>query len=247
MLAAVVFEPSAPLLVPEVAGPAATDTVAVRAAAVSALASATTGCDKWIALGATDCGGSGQMPTPSEVGTFARFGVDVSVTLTAGRTDPHAVDPEMSLSMLVAAWLRGQSGIDRCRPVLVGADTSAAGCAVVGRGLATEIAASDERFGVLVVGDGATALSAKAPGGGLRESAVVLQKVIDEAMAGPEPERLAALSEPECEAEGVAGRVAWQVAAALCTGLAVRSEVLYADAPFGVGYTVARWIPEGAR
>ena len=125
MLAAVVFEPSATLLVPEVAGPAATDTVAVRAAAVSALASATTGCDKWIALGATDCGGSGQMPTPSEVGTFARFGVDVSVTLTAGRTDPHAVDPEMSLSMLVAAWLRGQSGIDRCRPVLVGADTSA--------------------------------------------------------------------------------------------------------------------------
>ncbi|MFT4127318.1 MAG: hypothetical protein QM662_13960, partial [Gordonia sp. (in: high G+C Gram-positive bacteria)] len=97
--------------------------------------------------------------------------------------------------------------------------------------------------GVLVVGDGATALSAQAPGGGLRVSAVAVQERIDAALASADRPALAALDPQVCAAEGVGGRTVWQVAAALVGDRAVAPDLRYAAAPFGVGYTVVTWTP----
>ncbi|OPX15641.1 hypothetical protein B1964_08860, partial [Gordonia sp. i37] len=114
------------------------------------------------------------------------------------------------------------------------------------------LSAVSEPVGLLVVGDGATALSPKAPGGGERASAVRLQKRIDTALECGDLETLADLDAQECDAEGVGGRVAWQVAAAVARASRAHTDVdparldpecLYAAAPFGVGYVVARWTP----
>ncbi len=246
----VVFVPSAPLLVPRLAGPAATDTEPVRDAAVSALRMAAEGIERWVAIGVSDEAARGRLSTP-HTGTFARFGVDVPVTLDPGRSDGATTTPApmatpMPLSMLIAGWLRGQVGVVRMGAMLVGRDTTPEECTRIGTELAAELeiggpGAEAVPIGVLVVGDGATALSAKAPGGGRRESAVVLQKVIDEAIGRPDPIGLAELGVADCEAEGVGGRAAWQVAVALCAGGELAARVDYCAAPFGVGYTVARW------
>ncbi|GAA1480546.1 hypothetical protein GCM10009624_09860 [Gordonia sinesedis] len=260
VLASVVFVPSAPLLVPQLAGPGAVDTAPVRDATVAAatrLAGVTT---DWVAIGADDPNPAAaeNLPVPRPVesfagtGTFARFGVDVPVRLASGavpgsgaETPPATVAETrpLPLSMLVAAWLRGLAGATRACPVVVDPDTAPAVCADVGRDLAARIDATATPIGVLVVADGASALTPKAPGGGRREPAVRLQQRIDDAFAAADAEALAALDPDACGESGVAGRPAWQVAAALVAGHRLRADVGYAAAPFGVGYTVATWTP----
>ncbi|MDL9936359.1 hypothetical protein QSJ18_06350 [Gordonia sp. ABSL1-1] len=246
MLAAVVFVPSAPLLVPALAGPAAEDTEPVRSAAVSALTEAVVGAGvrAWVAVGAADKAAIGRMPDGPSRGSFARYGVDVPVAFASG-VDPVQVDDagEMSLSMLIAAWFRAQAGLDRLCPLIVGPQTPPEECMRIGALLGADIEATDEPVGVLVVGDGATALSARAPGGGLRESAVAVQARIDHALATADLAAVGTLTATECEVDGVGGRAAWQVAAGLCNGQDLLARSIYADAPFGVGYTVARWSP----
>ncbi|MGW0035793.1 hypothetical protein [Gordonia sp. NPDC003376] len=268
MLASVVFVPSAPLLVPELAGPEAVDTAPVRDAVLAAVSAATPGVSSWIAVGAADQGpdGAGRADAdhgdlgPSEsdcadrgradtghpvTGTFARFGVDLPVRLTirgpATATGP--LDPRLPLSMLIAGWLREQMGVESIRPVIVAPAADPAHCADIGAALASCIDSDPAPVGVLVVGDGATALSAKAPGGGLRAEAVALQQDIDGALGSADRGALARLADVDCRAVGVGGRPAWQVAAALVGDRPLRSDVHYADAPFGVGYMVATWTP----
>lgn len=260
VLASVVFVPSAPLLVPQLAGPAAVDTAPVRDATVAAttrLAGVTT---DWVAIGADDPNSAvaGELPVPrpaeslAGTGTFARFGVDVPVRLERGAvTDPGAGTLSataagtrpLPLSMLVAAWLRGIAGAARACPVVVAPEAAPAVCADVGRDLAARIDATATPVGVLVVADGATALTPKAPGGGRRDPAVRLQQRIDDAFAAADADALAALDPDACLESGVAGRPAWQVAAALVAGRRLQADVGYASAPFGVGYTVATWTP----
>lgn len=261
VFACAVFVPSAPLLVPDLVGPAACDAQPVRAAAISAVSRSVPSVERWVALGADDeswpaVAGAGEATATRCVtdvpnaGTFARFGVDVAVTLDPERDPPeaHPGAPalvRMPLSMLIAAWLRGQTGIDRLAPVVIDPGSSPADCAMIGRTIATALAATPTPVGLLVVGDGAFALSPRAPGGGLRDSAVQLQQCIETAVAEADLEALAALNPDRCRAEGVAGRVAWQTAAALVSAAVPApgptSVLDYADAPFGVGYLVARW------
>ncbi len=245
MLQTVVFVPSAPLLVSELAGRDASDAEPVRAAALAAVRAAAADTDAWVAIGAGDT--SAATSGDRVVGdSFRRFGVDVPVTLDAnasgdpGRTPGQAGLP---LSMLIAAWFRGQSGIERIQPCVVNPDASPDRCRDVGGRLADSVEQSELRVGVLVVADGSISLSAKAPGGGLRESAVELQRRIDAAIASADVDALASLSVQECAAEGVGGRPAWQVTAELCRDRQFAAAVTYAAAPFGVGYTVATWTP----
>ncbi|RPA66068.1 hypothetical protein EF294_00195 [Gordonia oryzae] len=285
MFTCAVFVPSAPLLVPELAGPDADDTRPVREATRSAVRALADSATRWVALGADDVpvvpasGRAAAVPTDrprcgtdvAVTGTFARFGVDLPVTLDPAaeevgvQVDAERVRPRLPLSMLIAAWLREQAGADRVTPVVLDPSASPAQCAAVGDEIAAELSAVSEPVGLLVVGDGAIALSPKAPGGGERASAVRVQKRIDSALECGDVEALADLDVRECHAEGVGGRVAWQVAAAVtrasgahtCVTPAdmhparvdaarVDADFFYAAAPFGVGYVVARWTPISA-
>lgn len=243
VLASVVFVPSAPLLVPAIAGPHADDTDPVRTATLSAGRGLAAAASRWVAIGAADPGRSGRGPS----GTFARFGVDVPVNLTRTRGvcegDPAGIDPDMPLTMLIAGWLRGETGVDEVTPVIVAPDSGPGECARIGAELRARIDAVAEPVGVLVVGDGATSMTARAPGGGLRASSIDLQQRIDDALARADRATLAGLEPAECAAEGVSGRPAWQVTAALCGDDDLDGELLFADAPFGVGYAVAVWNP----
>ncbi|GEE02575.1 hypothetical protein nbrc107696_30210 [Gordonia spumicola] len=228
MLAEVAIVPSAPLLVPELAGPDAVETDVVRAAVDAAGRSLGASADRWIAIGAD-----------GRARRFAAYGVDVPVSVS--RTGD---DVPLPLSMLIAAWLRGRTAPDATVDAhLVADDASPAEAAERGRRLAEIIDADPEPVGLLVVGDGATALSASAPGGGDRPSAHEVQAVIDTAFAAADAEALNALDPRVCDAEGVGGRAPWQVLAGLAAGRTFTPTVRFVGAPFGVGYTVATWTP----
>ncbi|MFT4088925.1 MAG: hypothetical protein QM658_17560, partial [Gordonia sp. (in: high G+C Gram-positive bacteria)] len=202
MLAEVAVIPSAPLLVPELTGPGAPEAVAVRDAVRAAGVSLAEAARRWIAVGATPGDGPAVIPLR---GTFAGYGVDLPVVLSP-IADAGPAAPGMPLSMLVAAWLRGQcSGGEASRvgdeivvePLGVPAGATPQRCRALGETLTARLAASDEPVGLLVVGDGANALSRTAPGGGERESAWALQRKIDAALAAADGPALAALDPDE--------------------------------------------------
>lgn len=257
MLAALVFVPSAPLLVPDLAGPAASDTEPVRRAVLDAVAAVRdNGIDRWVALGAADAPTAGPVCEPVR-GTFARFGVDVAVatdtvtpmiTGATGDTAPDGASRRMSLSILIAGWLAERMALGPLQVCSVGSTTPPAECVALGAGLSARLDEGTERVGVLVVGDGSTALTDKAPGGGRRESAVALNDTVVAALGAADTAALTALDQQQCDVEGVGGRVAWQVSAGLVGDRSVRAALDFADAPFGVGYAVATWtVDHGGR
>lgn len=255
VFAGLIVVPSAPLLVPELVGPQATDTAEVRAAVLAAGAHLAARTTAWLAVG---CGPNSQTvsddsPDVANRGTFARFGVDVAVTLSddpvdggaaSTRIDGTPLGPQqMPLSMLIAAWLRGAVGAGALTPATLDAATTPAQCADVGTRLRAQIDADPHPIGVVVVGDGCISLTAKSPGGRRSESAAALQQQVDTALATADQGALARLDAAACAAQGVDGRAPWQTAAALVGRTPVRTESLYAHAPFGVGYNVVEWWP----
>ena len=90
----------------------------------------------------------------------------------------------------------------------------------------------------LVVGDGTAKRTLKAPGH-LDERAEAFDAEIAAALAAGDPDRLGALDEGLAGELWVQGLAAWHAAAALAGPW--RAELLYADAPYGVGYVVASW------
>ncbi|MEO9328677.1 class III extradiol ring-cleavage dioxygenase family protein [Gordonia aurantiaca] len=237
MLAVVVFVPSAPLLVPELAGPGAFDTEPVRTAVDDAAGDGrAAGVDRWVLVGASDEPVAGVV-RESGSGGFGRFGVDVRVHLS------DDAGPRMSLAALIGAWVRERAGLGPAEPFTVGRETAPAECAALGAELGRRLRDSHDRAGLLVVGDGSFALTPKSPGGARRDSAVALNDSIVAAIDDADTRALAALDPAACAAEGVGGRVAWQVAAAAVDqqDSTVVAKTRYADAPFGVGYVVATW------
>lgn len=245
--------PSAPLLVPELAGRAATDTAAVRDAALLVGRRLAASARIWLAVGAADRPGPPiESSGYARRGDFGAYGVAVPVTLGRVPSGTGAVSDDagaaLPLSMLLAGWLAGRSApiaaaAPATIPWTVDPAADAAACADSGRRLAAFADSLPEPVGLLVVADGATALTPKAPGGGQREAAVALQERIDEALASADTAALGDLDEADCLAQGVAGRAAWQVMAAACADRGMAADVVYRAAPFGVGYTVATWTP----
>lgn len=224
VLVAIVIVPSAPVLVPELAGAAAADIADLRNAVLTAAAVLP---DRWIAIGA---GAENAVWGPEAAGTFAGFGVDVAVGLS-----PHAdrMD-DLGLCALITGWLRGQvrPGARAEVRCFAPADDAVA----QGRALRTEIDAHPEPVGVLVVADGCNTLTPAAPGGHDPDSAAV-QAALDDALAGGDTAELAALPAT------VVGRAAFAVLAGLAGPALHPATELYRGAPFGVGYTVAVWQP----
>ncbi len=231
MLAAIAVTPSAPVLVPGLAGAAAAEVDAVRAAALRAAAALPS---RWIAVGA---GGAERVLGPATRGSYAGYGVDVAVTL-----GPEAPDRpvELPLCALWAGWLRGQVNPGGEVEVRVfGSDTPAGEAVSLGRALRAEIDRMDEPVGVLVVADGANTLTQAAPGG-YDPAAQQAQDALDDALAAGDPGAVAEL------ATGSVGRVAYQVLAGLAGPSACPARELARAGPFGVGYFVGVWIPDAA-
>lgn len=227
MLTAIALTPSAPVLVPELAGAAAAEVAGFRDAALAAVATLP---ESWIAIGV----GSGELVITRARGTFAGYGVDVPVSLCPEPSGPVA---GMPLCALFAGWLRGQANSAasvtvRVHPADLDADTAAAR----GRLLRQLIDAEPEPIGVLVVADGLTTLTPAAPGG-YDPAAEASQDALDNALASGDTAALSRLP------DGVVGRVAYQVLAGLAPAPAAATE-LRRGAPYGVGYFVGTWVPE---
>ena len=188
------------------------------------------GAPRWTAIGV---GATEARLGPDTAGTFAGFGADVPVQL--GRA-ASAFDPELPLAALIAGWLRPADVDIDMR--LVAPDDSPVFCTDLGRAVRAEIDADPQPHGVLIVADGASTLTPKAPGA-FDERSVDFQADVDRALQGGDPDALAVLDPVVCAELGAAGRPAWQVLAGLID--APKVENLYCAAPFGVAYYVGVW------
>ncbi|MEV6332490.1 class III extradiol dioxygenase subunit B-like domain-containing protein [Streptomyces sp. NPDC051909] len=234
MLVAAAVCPCPPLLVPAVAAGAASELAEARTACSDVLGVlAASRPDRLVVIGPAGEGERGVFPAGS-AGSFAGFGVDVTVRLGAG----PGGDRPLPASLAVAGWLLEHTDWADA-PVEglgVGEALEAARCAATGR----EIAASAERVALLVMGDGSACRTVKAPGY-LDERAEPFDAAVGRALGAADPAALLALDAELAYELKAAGRAPWQVLAGAAEGADLAGRLLYEDAPYGVGYFVAAW------
>lgn len=80
---------------------------------------------------------------------------------------------------------------------------------------------------------------------GFAEEGPAFDRIVTEAMAAGAFNRFLDLGEDFCDAAGECGLRSFQILAGALDGLAVRSELLSYEGPFGVGYAVAAFEPLG--
>ncbi|MER5968744.1 class III extradiol dioxygenase subunit B-like domain-containing protein [Streptomyces sp. NPDC002055] len=234
MLAAAAVCPCPPLLVPEVAAGAAAELDGLRTAcsdAVAVLAAARP--DRLLVIG--PAGPDEQGPYPSgAAGSFRGFGVDRAVRLGKGDASVR----ELPSSLAVAAWLLEHTDFTAAPVEGLGIDTAlpSGRCAALGR----ESAAGAERLALLVMGDGSACRTLKAPGY-LDDRAADFDAGTARALGAADTEALLAVDERTAHELKAAGRAPWQVLAGAAEGAGLAGTLLYDDAPYGVGYSVAVW------
>ncbi|MEV7426803.1 MULTISPECIES: hypothetical protein [unclassified Streptomyces] len=241
MLVSAAVCPSPPLLVPAVAAGAAPELDAARAACARALGVlAAARPDRLVVVGPAGETGLGVHPQGA-VGSFRGFGVDSEAVLGGVRTEPgpeSAAGRELPASLAVAAWLL-EHVLWSGAPVSglgVGEALAPEDCAGAGR----ELAAGADRVALLVMGDGSACRTVKAPGY-LDERAPAFDAEAARALAAADVPGLLALETEPARALKAAGRAPWQVLAGAAQGAGLGGELLYEDAPYGVGYFVAVW------
>ena len=234
MLVAAAVCPCPPLLVPEVATGAAPELDAARTACADAVGLlAASRPDRLYVVGPAGEGAVGVFPAGS-TGSFAGFGVDLSVRLGDG---PTAERP-LPTSLAVGAWLLGRADWADAPVEGRGVDERAVAeaCAATGR----ELAASADRVALLVMGDGSACRTVKAPGY-LDERAAGFDAGAARALGAADVAALLALDEELAYELKVAGRAPWQVLAGAAEGAGLEGRLLHEDAPYGVEYVVAAW------
>ncbi|GAA4199821.1 class III extradiol dioxygenase subunit B-like domain-containing protein [Streptosporangium oxazolinicum] len=220
MLVAAAVCPHPPLLVPELAGTAASELDDLRtacAAAIGALRDA--GADEIVVVGGAD--------------RTATYGADAAGSLAPWGVDVRSGEgePVLPLSLSVGRWLLGRERLTASGFHAISFGAAPRECASLGG----RLAATAGRVAMLVMADGSARLTEKSPGY-LDPRAEPYDRAIVEALARAE---VPALDPGEAAELWVAGRAALQVLGG-CGG-ALRGEILYDDAPYGVGYFVARW------
>ena len=225
MLSAIAIVPSAPVLVPELAGTAAPADLSAAVLAAAALLP-----PRWIVAGT---GRADDVLGPDCEGTFAGFGVDVRV----GLSPQEAELAELPLCALIGAWVRGQARPDASAQARVYREDHDADVArALGRQLRAELDQSSDPIGVLVVADGANTLTPTAPGG-YEPGNAEAQQTLDDALASGDSAALTRLPGQ------ILGRVAFQVLAGLTEPGPRTAKELYRGAPYGVGYFAGVWQP----
>lgn len=175
-------------------------------------------------------------PALARAGTAARAPGN-----TAARAPGNAAvgeRTELPLALGIGALLLDKAGYDGPRALWsVGGSASPAECARLGQ----DLAAPAERVALLAIGDGTARRSLSAPGY-LDERAEPFDAEVERAVRDGDMATLAALDPVLAHELMASGRPAWQVLAAALGGSAggaVRTEILYSSAPFGVAYLVA--------
>jgi aromatic ring-opening dioxygenase LigB subunit len=219
--------PHPPLLVPELVAGADGDVAAVRTACLAVATRLTSVAPHWVAVGAGPAGVLG----PDAAGTFAGFGVDVTVRMSDTAT--AAPDPAMPLAALVTAWLREQTGAQDVTMHLVPPDLSPDDCYALGERLAED----PNPVGLLIAGDGSHRHGDQAPGRP-DDRAGPFDDAVHEALAAADAKALQALDPHLADELGAAGRAPWQVlAGVLGEGRWTAEAQLLV--PFGVAYHLA--------
>ncbi len=221
------FCPAAPVLVPDLAGGAAADVREVLGACdgvVEELCSIAEHHDvrpTVVVLGS----GSDQTHAGDTTGSFRAWGVDVPVGAGAGPVQ------QLPLGLLIGAWLLDRMELPAGRRRYQQAP---------GRPTATAMAPPGDIL-LLVVGDGASTRTAKAPRG-YHPGAESYDESVVAAISGGDPRALAALDSSTAAAVGADGGPAWRVAASWWgEAPAGNARVDSALAPYGVGYVVGLW------
>lgn len=228
MLGTIAIIPSAPVLVPELGGAAAVETIELRAAVLAAAAVLP---PRWVVIGGGCADG---VFGPGCVGTFAGFGVDLRVGF-APESHLGAQPTALPLCGLIAGWVRGQAQPQARAYVRTYAyQQDCASALAAGRYLRDEIDQIPDLTGVMVVADGMNTLTPAAPGGYYPES-LDAQLALDDALACGDLAALAGLPQQ------VTGRVAFQVLAGLVASTPQSTTQLYRGSPYGVGYFVGTW------
>jgi hypothetical protein len=225
MVIAAAVVPHPPVLVPDIAQGLAPDLDALRSACATAI-------DRLYAAEAEELvivgSGPKQSTNVARFGGFHEYGLGLTVDgrwETAGADE--AAEP-MTLPFQIAAWLlRDRPDTPVRHAVMVDAE---GGLAVGGA----------KRRALLVLGDGSACRSVQAPGH-FDERAEAYDAGVARALATADTKALAAL-DPELSRQlQVAGLPAWRALAAVSDG-EYDAELLYDEAPYGVGYFVASWI-----
>ncbi|MFC5678400.1 hypothetical protein [Aeromicrobium endophyticum] len=205
--------PHPPLLVPEVAPGTLDELGGLRVACAAAVAALVASAPRRIVVV-----GAGDLDHDVDEmagGTLAGFGADVR----AG-----GADLVLPLSLTIGAWLLDAAG-------WAGPRTYSTGRPQV-----------DDGATLLVMADGSTTRSEKAPGF-LDERAEPFDAAVAAALASGDADALAAL-DPVLGAElGCTGVPALRVLGELARGASVAAHLRYDGAPLGVGYFVADWTP----
>lgn len=207
--------PHPPLLVPEVAPGTLDELGDLRTACADAVAALVASAPRRIVV--VGAGDLDHDLDEAAGGTLAGFGADVR----AG-----GADLVLPLSLTVGAWLLDAAG-------WAGARTYSTGRPQV-----------DDGDALLVVADGSTTRSEKAPGF-LDERAEPFDAAIASALASGDADALATL-DAELGAElGCTGVPALRMLGGLARGTSVAAHLRYDGAPLGVGYLVADWTLSG--
>ncbi|WUH90541.1 class III extradiol dioxygenase subunit B-like domain-containing protein [Streptomyces sp. NBC_00433] len=241
MLVAAAVCPCPPLLVPEVAAGAAPELDALRDAcgdAVGLLAASRP--DLLVAVGPAELSARGAFAEGVR-GSFRPFGVALDVRLgKAGESDGDDAPADdvrvLPPSLAVAAWLLRGWHASPVEGLAVGEPLAPDRCAAAGQ----DVAASAGRVALLVMGDGSVTRTVKAPGY-LDDRAEGFDASVAAALAAADTEALAGLDPELAQAVGAAGRAPWQLLAGAARGAGLGGQLLYEEAPYGVGYFVAGW------
>jgi len=255
VVSTVAFCPSPPLLVPELAAGAAGELDPLRAACREAVRRLLAGRPGEVIVIGTGSGG-GRFP-PGTTGTLAGYGVPVTATLPGvpplpgalpagplplpgpgapgavapgpgalpGPGAPGAVAPgPLPLPLTLGAWLLSGAGVP-CRGVAVDGDTPAL----------------PDAQAYLVVGDGSARRTERSPGY-VDPRAEPFDAVVAAALATGDAGGLRDL-DPALGADLLAAGVpAWRAVGRALAGRRYEADLLYDEAPYGVGYFVAVWV-----
>jgi hypothetical protein len=117
-------------------------------------------------------------------------------------------------------------------PATVSADDASA--------LARALVGAGEPVSILAMGDGSARRSTSAPGY-LDGRAAGFDESVSKALATGDTEAILGLDPTLAQRLLCAGRASWQVLAGAAAGHVLHADLLYDDAPYGVGYFVATW------
>jgi hypothetical protein len=230
VLVAAAFCPHPPLLVPELAGSVAGELDSLRAACAAAVERLVRARPELLCV--LGPGPDTHAYPPGANGSLAGYGLERQASL-GPRTADFATLP---LSLTIGGYLLEGAAYDGA---LVGqavaASASAEDCARLGRSLA-----EGRRLGLLVLGDGSARRVSESPGA-FDPRGEPFDRELGRILAAADVTAMRALDPGLADAVLSGGRAAWQVAAGAAGAEPLVGELLYAEAPYDVGYFVASW------